>query len=119
MSEDNVTCIHQRLDEIQDRMHAKQAEVGTNRDACIEVIRMITDTVNSIDPERIRAVCYGSYMNESVANFPVYTIQASHLPTYVTLAEWKINASGLYSAPEITKEDVINTVLKGLDKVLI
>jgi len=117
MSEDNIASIQQRLDGIQDRMHAKQTEVQTNRDACIEVIRMIVDTINSIDPKRIRATCYGSYTNEGVAGYPVYSIRASHLPTYVDLAGWNIDTGGRYPAPKITKEDVIKTVLEGLFRI--
>lgn len=117
MSKSNLEQIRDRLAEIQEQMEEKRKESDTNREACITMIRFVTDTIDAIAPDQVDAVWYGSYTNSDVVDYPILTIKAYHRATFTTLATWIINAGGQYPAPNITQDDIIKAVLEGLGKI--
>lgn len=117
MTKSKLEQIQDRLAEIQEQLEEKRKEAATNREACIAMIRFVTDTINAVAPDQVEAQWYGSYTNSGVADYPTLTINAYHRATFTTLATWRINAGGQYPAPNITQDDIISAVLEGLGKI--
>lgn len=114
---DKLAEIHQKLEAIQTELEAKQAVAKSNREAAIALCHFVSDTIRTIEPDKIDSHWYGSYDNSGVADYPNVTIHASHRPTHTTLATWRINTGGQYPPPTITTDDIVNAVLEGLNKV--
>ncbi len=117
MQKTTLEEIHKRLDQIQADLEEKQRICKANREACETVIHFITETINNIAPQQIEAHWYGSYTNSGVADYPVLTIVASHIPTHTSLGKWKVDAGGKYQAPVLTQDEIASTVLQELNKI--
>jgi hypothetical protein len=114
---DKLEEIYNILSIIEKEHNEKMRIAGNNRNACIEKIHFITETINAIAPGQIRATWYGSFTNSGVAEYPVLTIQACHHRPHSILATWRIDAGGNAAAPNITKEDILTEVKEGLKKL--
>jgi hypothetical protein len=114
---DTLVEIQGKLADIKAKLEEGKRKSSANREASIALIRFITDTVNAVAPHEIKAQWSGSYTNYDAANYPVLIIHALHRATLTILATWSIDAGGDYPAQNITQDEIIAAVLKGLDKV--
>jgi hypothetical protein len=112
---DTLEGIRENLDRLQKEYGEKQAIALSNREAAIAFCHFLYDTLSTIDPDRIDVSWYGSYHNASVADYPVVKICATYRRQLI--ASWHIDTGGSVPAPNITFEDVLRAVKRGLDNI--
>ncbi|KKT11992.1 MAG: hypothetical protein UV89_C0007G0002 [candidate division WWE3 bacterium GW2011_GWB2_43_22] len=113
--EDDLKAIHRNLEKLQ--KEADEKEALENRKKVLALIRLITNTVNTMAPGKIEAIRYGSETNPRVTDYPVVKITAVVSKTYLEICTWTINSSGQTEPPTLTVADITKTVVEGLEKI--
>ncbi len=98
-------------------MEENLSSVDKNRQDALALIRLITDTVNIIAPEYLKAVVYGSATDPSVPGYPTVSITATLFKTHLEVSTWVIIADGSEKPPTLTTKDITASVARGLDNL--